>query len=309
MSKFTYSHYVGHVYLSKVGFMAKRKSTAEFVKWFGPVLDALRDLGYSGKPKEVSRKIAQNENISENVLDETLKSGTNRFHNQVAWARQYLVWEGLLDSSIRGTWKLTEKGKNTKLDYKESHNLFLKWVAINQDASKDKDAKEIVKDQEESSPDEIELNAESGLLGVLQSLRPSGFENICKELLRGHSVENVEVTGKSYDGGIDGYGTLEINPFVSFKVLFQCKRYKGTVSRAMVGDFRNAMIGRAEKGIILTTGTFSNEAEKEANRDGAPPVELVDGRKLVEMFEKVELGLKPRKVYEIDLSYFEKFKD
>ena len=93
--------------------MSKRKGTAEFVKWFGPLLDALRDLGYSGKPKEVSQRIAENENLSGDVLDETLKSGNNRFHNQVAWARQYLVWEGLLDSSHRGTWKLTDKGKRT----------------------------------------------------------------------------------------------------------------------------------------------------------------------------------------------------
>lgn len=94
------------------------------------------------------------------------------------------------------------------------------------------------------------------------------------------------MTGKSHDGGIDGFGVLELNPFVSFKVIFQCKRYSGSVSRAQVGDFRNAMLGRAEKGIILTTGTFTKEAQKEANRDGAPPIELVDGEKLVEMFEK-----------------------
>ena len=115
------------------------------------------------------------------------------------------------------------------------------------------------------------------------------------------------VTDASHDGGIDGYGTLEINPFVSFKVLFQCKRYKGTVSRAQVGDFRNAMIGRAEKGIILTTGTFSNDSIKEANRDGAPQIELLDGQKLVEMFEKVELGVSPRTVYEVNLHYFKSF--
>lgn len=288
--------------------MTKRKKQAEFVKWFGPLLDALRELGYSGKPKEVSEKIADNLNLEDSFLDETLKSGTNKFHNQVAWARQYLAWEGLLDTSVRGTWKLTEKGKNTTLSYDEAHQLFLKWVEINQKSRKEKTKKEIITTQEESSPDEIEIKAESNLLEVLKSLSPEGFENICKELLREHGFENVQVTGKSHDGGIDGYGTLEINPFVSFKVIFQCKRYQGSVSRAQVGDFRNAMIGRAEKGIILTTGTFTKEAEKEANRDGAPPIELVDGIKLVEMFEKVELGLKPKTIYEVDLNYFEKFK-
>ncbi|MCC9168144.1 restriction endonuclease [Pontibacter harenae] len=289
--------------------MAKKKKQAEFVQWFGPVLDALRELGYSGKPQEVSIKIAETLKLKDDFLDQTLKSGTNRFHNQVAWARQYLIWEGLLDSSVRGTWKLTEKGKSTHLDYKQAHDIFLKWVEINQRARKNKDKADVIIEQEEQSPEEAELSAEGNLLEVLQSLSPSGFERVCKELLREHNFEKVEVTGGSHDGGIDGYGVLEVNPFVSFKVLFQCKRYKGSVSRAQVGDFRNAMIGRAEKGIIMTTGTFTNEAIKEANRDGAPQIELVDGQKLISMFEKVELGLKPKVVYEIDISYFDRFKD
>lgn len=289
--------------------MAKRKSQAEFIKWFGPLLDALRDLGDSGKPKEVSTKIADNLNLGDSILDETLKSGTNKFHNQVAWARQYLVWEGLLDSSKHGTWKLTEKGKTTILNEEQSRELFLKWVDIHTKARKGKSDKTVIEEQEDSKPTDFEADSNSDLLAVLQSLSPSGFEKLCRELLREHGFENVVVTGGSHDGGIDGYGTLEMNPFVSFKVLFQAKRYKGAVSRAQVGDFRNAMIGRAEKGIILTTGTFTNEAIKEANRDGAPQIELVDGEKLITMFEKVELGLIPKTIYEIDFNYFTRFMD
>jgi len=289
--------------------MAKKKSQAEFTKWFGPLLDALRDLGDSGKPKEVSTKIAENLKLSDSILDETLNSGTNKFHNQVAWARQYLVWEGLLDSSKHGTWKLTEKGKTTTLNEEQSRELFLKWVEIHAKARKEKSEKTIIEEQEDSKPTDFETDSNSDLLTVLQSLSPSGFEKLCRELLREHGFENVVVTGGSHDGGIDGYGTLEMNPFVSFKVLFQAKRYKGSVSRAQVGDFRNAMIGRAEKGIILTTGTFTNEAIKEANRDGAPQIELVDGEKLITMFEKVELGLIPKTIYEIDFNYFKRFMD
>lgn len=289
--------------------MAKKKKQAEFVKWFGPLLDALRDLGDSGRPKEVSNKIATNLNLSDDVLDETLKSGIKKFHNQVCWARQYLVWEGLLDSSKHGTWKLTVEGKNTNLTEEEARKIFLKWVEIHQKARKEKSENDIIDEQEEKDPEEFEKEKPLTLLEVLQSLSPSGFERLSRELLREHGFENVVVTGSSHDGGIDGYGTLELNPFVSFKVLFQCKRYKGSVSRAQVGDFRNAMIGRAEKGIIITTGTFTNEAIKEANREGAPQIELVDGSKLVEMFEKVELGLKPKVVYEIDMNYFNKFID
>lgn len=285
------------------------KKGADFIKWFGPLLNALRDLGDSGKPREVSSKIAEILNLSDEMLDETLKSGQKRFHNQVAWARQYLVWEGLLDSSKHGTWKLTEKGKNTTINNEEARKIFLKWVEIHQKTRKKKSDIEIIIDQEEKAPEEYEKETSLDLLQVLQNLSPSGFEPISRELLREHGFENVYVTGGSHDGGIDGYGTLEINPFVSFKVLFQCKRYKGSVSRAQVGDFRNAMIGRAEKGIIITTGTFTNEAIKEANREGAPQIELVDGIKLVEMFEKVELGVKPKTIYEVDMNYFKAFLD
>ncbi|MDH5609376.1 MAG: restriction endonuclease [Cyclobacteriaceae bacterium] len=289
--------------------MAKKNSQAEFVKWFGPLLDALRELGDSGKPREVSNKIAETLDLSDEVLDETLKSGGSKFHNQVAWARQYLVWDGLLDSSKHGTWKLTEKGKETTLTEQQSRDVFLKWVDFHRKAREEKGRSKVIEDPEGNTPEEYEKDASPELIEVLQQLSPSGFEKVCRELLREHGFENVVVTGASHDGGIDGYGTLELNPFVSFKVLFQCKRYKGTVSRAQVGDFRNAMIGRAEKGIILTTGTFSNDATKEANRDGAPQIELVDGQKLVEMFEKVELGVVPRTIYEVNLNYFKSFMD
>lgn len=292
--------------------MAK-KAQAEFLRWFGPLLDALRDLGDSGRPREVSARIARNLNLSDQVLDETLKSGGSKFHNQVAWARQYLVWEGLLDSSRHGTWTLTEKGRAAHLDENNAREIFLKWVAIHaanrkqkQEDSPEEDAP-VTTSAEPESQEETTLD----LLSTLRTLSPRGFEKVCRELLRESGFENVEVTGGSADGGIDGYGTLEINPFVSFRVLFQCKRYaKGNlVSRAQVGDFRNTMIGRAEKGIIITTSGFSNAAIQEANREGAPQVELVDGDKLVDMFRRVELGVNKRTVYDVDPAYFEKFMD
>jgi restriction system protein len=118
----------------------------------------------------------------------------------------------------------------------------------------------------------------------------------------------VEVTGRSGDGGIDGIGVLKVNPFVTFKVLFQCKRYAGAVSSSHVRDFRGAMQGRADKGIILTTRSFSADALKEAVRDGVPPIELVDGEKLLELFEKLKLGLTPRVTFDVNPSFFEEFK-
>jgi restriction system protein len=290
------------------------KKQAEFVKWFGPLLDALRDLGDSGRPREVSGRIAKNLNLPDHVLDETLKSGGNKFHNQVAWARQYLVWEGLLDSSKHGTWTLTEKGRKAHISYPEAREIFKKWVAIHAENRKQKAAEALDSQEEDEdipTPAGPVNDEKLGLISVLRSLSPVGFEKVSRELLRESGFENVEITGGSADGGIDGFGVLEINPFVSFKVLFQCKRYAegNLVGRSQVGDFRNAMLGRAEKGIIITTSSFTNAAVVEANREGAPQVELVDGVKLVEMFQRVELGVKKRVVYDVDPSYFEKFMD
>jgi restriction system protein len=288
----------------------KKPVQAEFLKWFNPVLEALRDLGGSGQPKEVYETVARMQKVPDSVREETMKSGVLRFNNQIAWARQYLIWEGYLDNSKRGVWTLSIKGQNKVFSKDEPREIFLKWVAFHT-KQKIGQEKETPKAIIEKIEDEISVETSNltslSLLEVLQSITPTGFEHICKRLLREHGFENVIVTQASRDEGIDGYGTLELNPFVSIKVLFQCKRYKGTVSRAQVGDFRNAMIGRAEKGIILTTGTFSEDAKREASRDGAPPIELIDGKKLVELFESVELGVKPKTIYEVEYSFFEQY--
>lgn len=272
----------------------------------GPLLEALKGLGGSGRPKEVSSKIAENLKLPDAVLEEiTKKTGALKFHNEVCFARQYLVWEGFLDSSKHGIWALTQKGREITLTGEEARSIVKKWNDIQQKAHKNKVKTEIVEEQEEIEPDTAETSLD--LLEILQKLTSAGFEQICSRLLRESDFEDVTVTGRSHDGGIDGNGTVAINPFVKFKVLFQCKRYKGVVSASQVRDFRGSMSGRVEKGIIMTTGTFSSDALKEATREGSAEIELVDGEKLVEMFQKAELGMKPKTVYEVDLKFFEQF--
>lgn len=157
--------------------------------------------------------------------------------------------------------------------------------------------------------DDIEIqDYRTRLLDLIRSIPPEGFERLSQRLLRESGFQQVTVTGRSGDGGIDGAGTLQINPFVSFNVLFQCKRYRGTVTPSQVRDFRGAMMGRADKGIIITTGSFTLEAKKEARRDEVPPIELVDGDILVDMFERLELGLTPKRTYEIDEKFFDDYK-
>jgi len=281
--------------------MAKAKQ-AEFSRYLGPVLDALRELGGSGRPKEVQDRVAKNLNISDKVREETLKDGSSKWDNQVAWARQYLVYAGLLDNSKRGVWVLTPLGQKTKLTEKQGHDIFIKQVAEYQKSRKEKPD-----DQVSDKEPEHKIEKEKTLLEVLKSISLIGFEHLCQRLLREAGFENVEVTQRSHDEGIDGFGKLKLNEFISLKVIFQCKRYSKTVSREKIGDFRNAVIGRAEKGIIITTGTFSEDAKREANRDGAIPIELIDGERLVEIFEELELGIKKVEKSEIDYKFFEEY--
>ena len=288
------------------------KKGAEFVSWFGPLLNALRDLGGSGTPEEASNKVAEQQNVSDEILNKTIASGASRFHNQVCWARQYLVWEGFIDSSIRGIWKLTEKGQNAILDDDSAYELFVKWNKINCANRKQKKDSAIEKEVDEEEIDDdssIFVDYKSQVLNYLRTMSPKNFERFCLYLLRVNNFENLQLTGKSHDEGIDGIGILKINPFVSFKVLFQAKRYKdgNNVSRDKIGDFRNAMIGRADKGIFITTSKFTQEAIKEANRDGAPQIELVDCDKLIKMIEISKLGLKPVTTYEVDTTFFQQY--
>lgn len=292
--------------------MAKAKDEgAQFVQYFGPVLDALRALGGSGKPDEVVERIAEDLSLSDETQNETLPSGELRYRNQVHWARFYLVREGLLDSSRRGVWSLTERGAATRLAPEDARSIFLKWVKIFQEQRKAraKRAQPIEEQVTQGLEEDAEVDSPHSILSVLQGLSPGGFERFSQRLLRESGFSQVTVTGRSNDGGIDGFGTLEINPLVSFKVLFQCKRYQGSVTPSQVRDFRGAMAGRADKGMILTTGTFTAEARREASRDGAPPIELVEGEKLVRMLEQLELGVTPKTVFEVDLVFFEQFRN
>ena len=273
------------------------------------VLNALRALDGSGKPKEVSNWIAKKFDLSDKVLEATTKTGVPRFHNQVQWARQYLVWEGLLDSSKRGTWTLTKEGLKASLDTKSSQEIFTKWVKIHATvrAKVQSKSEDEVHEHTETAPSVVE-SARSSLLKRLKAITPEGFERMMKYVVREMGFESVENTQFVKDHGIDGYGTLRVNEFITFRVIFQCKRYSTSpVSRSEVGDFRSAMIGRADKGIIFTTGRFSEDAKREANREGAPAIELFDGEKLVDLLERYQIGIIPVTTFEVDEPFFAKF--
>lgn len=299
--------------MKKVSLASKKKTKqSEFVRWFAPLLQALKDLGGSAAPREALERIAEIEKVPEEMRNEVLSSGQERFYNQVHWARQYLVWAGLIDSGRRGVWTLTPAGRQTTLTSESAREIFLEQVR--QRAKLRKPSNDAIhpsiSHDDERPPDTPQADEDASLVGflrVVKSLSPSGFERLSMRLLREAGFERVSVTGRSNDGGIDGVGVLQLNDLVSFNVVFQCKKWENAVPPKEIRDLRGAMQGRAEKGIFLTTSTFSSNARAEAERAGAVPIELVDGEKLFEMFKRYELGLKPRTVFDIDLSFFEQF--
>ena len=256
--------------------MGKRRNLegTKFLQYFGPLLDALRKLGGSGTPDEAAEQVATDLTMSDELQNELLPSGGLRYRTNIAWARFYLVKEGLLDSSKRGVWSLTERGRNTHLTLTQSGEIFSRWVKIFDEQRRIKSAgSEPLAEQVAEAGGTPSNDYRAETLDILMRLPPAGFERLSQRLLRESGFTQVVVTGQSGDGGLDGYGTLQINPLVSFKVLFQCKRYAKSVSTSHVRDFRGAMSGRTDKGIIITTGTFTADARREATRDGAPPSE------------------------------------
>lgn len=285
----------------------------EFIRFFAPLLSAIKELGGSATRPEATNLTIRKSKISESDLEATLKHGESRIGNQVNWARFYLAKAGYISSARRGVWELTEAGFNaaeTGIDTYEAYKLAQRLISSESSDTESK-PQEIANKSDEASPEEVidrYSDHKETILRILGEIPPDGFERVCQYLLRASGFREVRVTGRSGDGGIDGEGILQVNHFVSMKVLFQSKRYKGSVSSPQVRDFRGAMQGRAEKGIIITTGAFTRDAVAEAQRDGAPPIELVDGEKLVELFETLEIGLKPKTTYDVDFSFFEKFK-
>lgn len=282
----------------------------QFLRFVRPVVEVLREIGGSGRASEVTDLVIERMAIPEHELAQTNRNGGSRVRNEIAWARMYLVNDGVIDPSRYGTWQLTDQAAALSLTDEDVLALFRRV----QEGFRSRKAERATLDptvdidgDEEALPDVGPSTVRDRLLGVVRQLPPDGFERLCQRLLREAGFERVTVTGRSGDGGIDGHGLVQVNPFVSFKVLFQCKRYTGSVSSPQVRDFRGAMAGRADKGLMLTTGSFTADARGEAHRDGVHPIELVDADQLVDMLEKYKLGLKPTIQYELDPDFFVPF--
>lgn len=268
----------------------KEHFTYKYDDLFNPTIEALHRLNGSGSVDEIEEQVSIILKLADKQINEIHRGNTSKLSYRLAWARNYLKRYGLLENSSRGIWALTERGRKTT----SVNKIEVKRFVVAEDKQQQKSSVKDVTSFIEESIDDEELKKYSWqeeLILELQSITPSAFERLCQRLLRELGFQNIEVTGKSNDGGIDGKGILRIGGVLSFHVIFQAKRYKGSISPSIVRDFRGAMVGRADKGLIITTGNFTREAKREASRDGAPPIDLMDGNDLAEKLKELKLGV------------------
>jgi|SRR2546425_3751698 len=257
---------------------------------FDPLLQAMHMLGGSASVSEQEDTVASILKLTEKELSEIHRGNRTKFSYRLAWARNYLKRYGLLENSARGVWALTAEGLKRKSIDKSDVKRIVQGLERRREPT--------VHDVE-VEPEEQETGWEDELLEVLRNIPPAAFERLCQRILRESGFVHVEVIGRSGDGGIDGKGIVRIGGLLSFHIIFQCKRYKGTVSASFVRDFRGAMVGRADKGLLITTGTFSRDARAEAQRDGATPIDLLDGQELAQKLKDLGIGVEvSRKVIE-----------
>lgn len=274
-----------------------------YYELMNPLLQALHELGGSGSIEEIDQKVTELSEFPEEILNvphNPEKSSRTEMEYRLAWARTYLKKYGILDNSDRGIWIIAPENREIKtVDPQE----VVKKVRA--EHKKQKEALE----KENKTEDEIDIEIpeeteswRSILHDVLvHKLSSDAFERLTKRILRESGFVQVEVTGRTGDGGIDGKGIMRLSGLLSFHVVFQCKKYQKTVSASDIRDFRGAMIGRADKGLFITTGTFTRDAVSEATRDGAPPIDLVDGDHLADKLKELELGIKREMVEKVSV--------
>jgi restriction system protein len=248
-----------------------------------PLLQAMDQLGGSASVSEQEDAVASILKLTEKEVADIHRGSTTKLSYRLAWARNYMKRFGLLENSARGVWTLTLEGrKKYPVNIEE-----VKRAVRNQ--SKAERKLKVEQPEFEIEPERDSWQDE--LLSVVKEMSAESFERLCQLLLRESGFIQVEVTGKTGDGGIDGKGVMRIGGLLSFHVIFQCKRYKGSVSSSIVRDFRGAMVGRADKGLLISTGTFTRDARTEAQRDGAPPIDLIDGDDLVQKLKDLGIGV------------------
>jgi len=281
---------------------------------FDPVINSLRKLGGSASNQELQEVVPTVLDLTDNDLS-FIKTGQTQpqFVLALGWAKSFLKRAGYIDNTSRGIWSLTKLGNDIKQINKKEINKSARKESQRLNSENGQNKSDNITDSNSISIDDCDNSKsekwQDELLSILKTMNPSSFEKLCQRFLRECGFVQVDVTGKSGDGGIDGHGVLKIGSLLSFHVHFQAKRYNGSVTSPVIRDFRGAMAGRADKGLIITTGNYTRDAIKEAQRDGVAPIDLINGIELIEKLKELKLGIRvTQKVIEevtIDKDWFD----
>lgn len=279
----------------------QKKKCPGYQFFIKPTIDALYQLGGSGANSEIYKKVIKNTNLSEEIIDEMHSFTMTEVEYKLMWARTYLKNYGAVENSKQGVWVLTTKGaalaKQADLDVKEIIRFTNNKNGETKTNGTDNDSPTVPKGWREQITD------------LLLNMSPYAFEKLAQRLLRECGFSDVEVTKKSGDGGIDGTGKLRINGIFSFNVAFQCKRYKGAVGAPEIRDFRGSLSTNIEKGVLITTGSFTRAALEEASSEGKRLIDLMDGEELINKLAEYGIGLNEVKSYEVDMDFFNSLND
>ena len=280
-------------------------------------LDALKELNGSGRINEIHEKIINILNLSDDVVDypHGINKSRTELEYQLAWARTALKHLGLVVNTKRKVWLLTQDGQTCEDSNKSlvnKHNLYLRELEERKKKLKEAEESEGKDDKpsdDEVPEEELEENWRIALKNILLTINPYDFEKLAQIILRESGFMQVEITKKSGDGGLDGKGILRLNNLVSLPIIFECKRYKDAIGAEKIRNFRGAMEGRANRGLFITTSTFTRGAKEEATREGATLIDLIDGESFIDLIKDLGLGVTVRMVekVEIDRDWFTNF--
>lgn len=248
-------------------------------------LEAVRALGGSGRIGEIDEKAIELGKFTEAQQAVIHGAGPRtELEYRLAWARTRLKAVGALENSTRGVWSVTDLGRSL-------NSAELDRLDRARRANRRRGSTQLALDDGDGGVGQADGRTwKEELLAVLLELPPDRFERLANRLLREAGFISVTVTGQSGDGGIDGLGVYRVS-LLSFPIFFQCKRYRGSVRASAVRDFRGAMAGRGDKGLLITTGTFTADAKREATREGAPPIDLIDGDRLCDLLKEYGIGV------------------
>ena len=297
--------------------MIKEKIDARIPRYpmlIQPTFYALKQLGGSGNNEDILNQIIIDLNISDEVADIPHKGNPNKteLSYQADWARTYLRSYGVIENSARAVWSIKPDYVSVdELDGKEIVAFVSKENANKRYKNKSKKSVDDSPEDDDPANDYSEYPEElkpwrEKLADILHNMDPYGFEGLAQRVLRECGFSQVEVTRKTGDGGIDGTGRLKINGIFTFNVAFQCKRYKGLVGAPEIRDFRGSLTTDIEKGVMITTGTFTKAAKEEASTPGKQQIDLIDGEEFISKIAEYGIGVKPITVYEVDEDFFKK---